>query len=256
MGLCEDDKRRYIEKLTFKGKCFPDPYEVSEASWKDDVDLWPQLEWPNIYHYFVHTASLYTNEEIGAYRSLEAYNYVKSGHVKKLEVYAPSGNIIFVRGAVMPSQRLSKNKPYLAWAMIEKTTGVINCGHCTCMAGVGEACSHVAATLLLIEMMCRNRRGTDGDDACTSILCQWKKTTHKVVFAKNKDIEYVNFKTKKRKPATDTEEVQVDSEKIRQCMFSVADVAPDSVLAVTLKKQKNCGKVTSGPLPPECYFAT
>ena len=68
--------------------------------------------------------------------------------------------------------------------MIEKSTGVITCGHCTCVAGAGEACSHVAAILLLIEMVCRNKRGTEADDACTSILCEWKKTSHKVEFAK------------------------------------------------------------------------
>ena len=110
VGLCADDKRRYVQKLTYKGKCFPDPYEVNEKFWKEDVDLWPHLEWPNIYHYFVHTASLYTNEEIGAYRSLEAFNYVKSGHVKKVEVYAPSEDVVFIRGAVMPSQRFVKKQ--------------------------------------------------------------------------------------------------------------------------------------------------
>ena len=136
--------------------------------------MWPHLEWPNIYHYFVHTASLYTNEEIGAYKSLEAYNYVRSGHVKKVSVHTPNGEASFVRAEVMPSQRLSKNKPYLAWAMIEKSTGVIICGHCICMAGPGEACSHVAAMLLLIEMVCRSKSEANGDDACTSILCQWK----------------------------------------------------------------------------------
>ena len=69
----------------------------------------------SIYPYFVHTARWYTNEEIEDYRSLEAYNYryqyVKSGHIKKMKCM-PKWRSRACKGAVMPSQRLSKNKPY------------------------------------------------------------------------------------------------------------------------------------------------
>ena len=46
----------------YRGKCFPDPHEVNERFWKEDVDFWPHLEWPKTSHYFAHAARLYINE--------------------------------------------------------------------------------------------------------------------------------------------------------------------------------------------------
>jgi len=38
----------------------------------------------------------------------------------------------------------------LPWVIITKSSNLISC-HCTCMAGLDEACSHVAALLLYCE---------------------------------------------------------------------------------------------------------
>ena len=32
-----------------------------------------------------------------------------------------------------------------------KQSGIVACAHCTCMAGLGEVCSHIAAVLFLME---------------------------------------------------------------------------------------------------------
>ena len=47
------------------------------------------------------------------------------------------------------SQRLSE-KPLTAWVIAEKD-GRIIAGHCDCMAGLGDTCSHVASMLWAIE---------------------------------------------------------------------------------------------------------
>lgn len=246
LALSREDKERYVQKLNFKDRTFPDPYCVDESVWVEDTKKWPYLEWPNIYHYFVHTVSLYTKEEICAYRSLEAYNYVKSGHVNGVHVYTPEdAGVTFVRGAVMPSQRLSKNMAYIVWAMIESAMGVIICGHCTCMAGAGEACSHIAAVLILMEMKSRFQ---DGEHASTSNLCQWTRTTHKVDYSRNKDIEYSKPKLSNPRHGKDKEsEVQVDYSKLKRRMEELSDLVPDSVLGQTLKKQKLVGKLPKMP---------
>ena len=41
-------------------------------------------------------------------------------------------------------------KPLQPWVAAERT-GRILAAHCTCMAGLGEACSHIAALLFSIE---------------------------------------------------------------------------------------------------------
>ena len=39
--------------------------------------------------------------------------------------------------------------PLQAWVAVEKE-GLVICSHCNCMAGLGEACSHVAALLFVV----------------------------------------------------------------------------------------------------------
>ena len=41
-------------------------------------------------------------------------------------------------------------KPLTPWVICEDT-GIILTGHCDCMAGLGESCSHVASLLWAIE---------------------------------------------------------------------------------------------------------
>lgn len=65
-------------------------------------------------------------------------------------------------------------------------------------------------------------RESENSEACTSILCQWKKTTHKVEFARNKDIKYVKPKKHADQGGKTTEtEVQIDREKLKRSISSV-----------------------------------
>ena len=56
-----------------------------------------------------------------------------------------------VLAAVSHSQKLSV-KPPEPWLIIEKKGRVLS-AHCNCMAGLGEACSHVGAVLFYIDAM-------------------------------------------------------------------------------------------------------
>jgi hypothetical protein len=44
--------------------------------------------------------------------------------------------------------------PAHCWIVCEQS-GIILHAHCTCVAGLGETCSHVAATLFYLEMYSR-----------------------------------------------------------------------------------------------------
>ena len=60
------------------------------------------------------------------------------------------------------SQRLSK--PFLKPWIASKGDGVIVAAHCTCMAGLGECCSHAAGTLFACESavnILKNKTCTD-----------------------------------------------------------------------------------------------
>lgn len=50
-----------------------------------------------------------------------------------------------VMAHVKHSQKLSA-PPLNPWIALEQS-GVVVCAHCTCMAGLGEVCSHIAALM-------------------------------------------------------------------------------------------------------------
>ena len=68
---------------------------------------------------------------------------------------------------VKHSQSMSR-PPLKPWAGI-RPDDIIICAHCNCMAGAGEACSHIAAMLYAIMAGVRMREET----SCTSTLCRW-----------------------------------------------------------------------------------
>ena len=86
-NLDAEDKDLYKKKLTLHNlEILPDPY--SSDGWKDDVSLLPDIGWPDIYHYLIHTPSTFTHESLKAYKSLEAYNLFVSGHVQDVFYHA------------------------------------------------------------------------------------------------------------------------------------------------------------------------
>lgn len=131
------DSQRYHEKLTVDGERLPDPYyQIPVEDWTRDLSGVPFVTFPDIFVYCVLRSGLYKTEEMKAYRSLEAYNYFESGFVQEiLTADVRSKSAVFVKGSVLPSQRVGqKAKPYQAWVLCKKT-GEVMTGHCTCMAG-------------------------------------------------------------------------------------------------------------------------
>lgn len=65
--------------------------------------------------------------------------------------------------------------------------GIIVAAHCSCMAGLGEACSHVAALMFAIECVVRWAK----QETCTSKPCSWAvPSCSKVEYAECTDINF------------------------------------------------------------------
>ena len=88
--------------------------------------------------------------------------------------------ILFIQ--VRHSQRF-KETPLSCWIIIEKT-GEICCAHCNCMAGLGETCTHIAATLFYLEAASR----LQGKQTSTQRKCEW------ILPSFQKDVEYLPIK--------------------------------------------------------------
>ena len=86
--------------------------------------------------------------------------------------------------------------PLSCWMIIEKS-GEVCCAHCNCMAGLGEACSHIAAVLCYVEAAFRIKE----KETCTQMKCEWVLPSYlkSVEYLPVCDIDFTSAKTKKRK---------------------------------------------------------
>ena len=82
---------------------------------------------------------------------------------------------LFLPLKVLPSQRQGiKAKLYGVWVCLHKHHGWVLTGNCTCMAGLGSACRHVAAVLFKLEAAVHFE--LNKPTASTSMLCPWKQS--------------------------------------------------------------------------------
>ena len=89
LNLESEDKKRYKEKITLSnGKLLPD-LSLLDAGKKGEVHYLPDLCFADIFNYLINTPSDYTRENLKAYKSLEAYNFLVWGHVHNI-LYHPT----------------------------------------------------------------------------------------------------------------------------------------------------------------------
>ncbi|XP_033729776.1 uncharacterized protein LOC117318968 [Pecten maximus] len=114
-----------------------------------------------------------------AYKSLDSYKYVVSGHVQVVisNPIADDCPFVALKAKVTPSQR-ARDKPHEPWVYLQKSSGTVYCAHCTCMAGLGEVCSHVGALLFKIEIGVKI--GVT-QTSSTSKACQWNTSFRKEI---------------------------------------------------------------------------
>lgn len=73
-SLDYEARKRYFHKLQTESEVLPDPYSVVNELWIDDVRMWPNLEFGDLYTYLIETKGPFTKESLKAYKSLEAFN--------------------------------------------------------------------------------------------------------------------------------------------------------------------------------------
>ena len=140
------------------------------------------------------TRSAYTMEELLAFKSLDSYNYFISGLVQYVGHVVINDNSLFL-GKVKHSQRMSEQS-LQPWIIVQRD-GQVLCAHCTCMAGIGEVCSHVGAILFYIDCQVKRRE----NKTVTDEKAYWMlpSSINKVASKSVQEIDFTSAKTKKRK---------------------------------------------------------
>lgn len=129
-----------------------------------------------------------------AYKSLEGYKYLLAGWVGDIALHEIGGkeSNVIITARVRHSQSVTAT-PLQPWIAAQKN-GIILCAHYNCMAGLGEACSHVAALLFAME----TNNCLAKETASTSKPCAWLDPNMvDVKFVPISDIDFTSPSIKK-----------------------------------------------------------
>jgi len=55
---------------------------LPQEEWVDDVTKWLTVLYGDVYNYLIESKGQYTQQSLRAFKSLEAFNYFVSGHVR------------------------------------------------------------------------------------------------------------------------------------------------------------------------------
>lgn len=124
-------RKRYQDKLGLNE--VDDPYSPqNQSKFVDDMCLWPPVEYGHIFCYFIERPGVYTRKQLLQWKSMDAYNYFQSGHVRTILINKLPRCLILM-AYVNPSQS-SPDKGHTTWVATEDDGTIITC-HCDCMAG-------------------------------------------------------------------------------------------------------------------------
>ncbi|XP_077550683.1 uncharacterized protein LOC144163887 [Haemaphysalis longicornis] len=212
--------------------------------------LWPAIT--SVTNYFLHKPC-HDGEATKAYKSADAYQYVKSGKVHNLRTAKPRPGLCILNGYVGPSQK--SGPVYECWVLATEE-GEIQDARCTCMAGLGRACSHAAAICFVVDFWMQvSTTDPDPGPAPTEVPCEWiKPRLKKVDLVESKDFSYTRHKCdpeptvpRKRK----VEEIRALPD-TAGFLKRVQEVAPNARV-FTLS---TCGPQANKPASPEAVDAT
>ena len=116
--------------------------------WTKDISSIRGYWFMKLYQYLINsTESTFDKESMRVFKSLKAYKYFADGLVRNVWAHHLEDQVV-VRGYCLSS--LKTKTTYTVYVVI-KTTGDVVGGACNCVAGKGEACSHVAALLFYLD---------------------------------------------------------------------------------------------------------
>ncbi|KAL3874229.1 hypothetical protein ACJMK2_037274 [Sinanodonta woodiana] len=195
-----------------------------QCGWTGKSDCLPRPHIKDIDNYLLHSS--HNTEDSGKMQCYRQYirglNFYKEGYIHKVMYNAISDEsaLCYVRSKCYPSM---KKGVYGQWLLLSKREPFrVEKAGCTCPAGCGEGCTHVAGLLFALKGRPVKGAADDMEDLpCTSKPCQWnrpnkrKKETRPIQDISFKRIKYENkLKEKKKKVAS----YKVDNDSFRNTL--------------------------------------
>lgn len=237
----------YKTKLKIDGLAIPDPYKIPHGWLNEDegMSFWPMLMYPDIFNYLMFYPAELGSKDLNDYKNSKAYSYYKSGWLKPLLYHELSGSkFCLFKGECRKSQSI--HDPYHAlWLVIEKKNVKIRACHCTCMAGMGQSCNHVAAAMYRIEAAVRLGLTKP---SCTSKANEWLPSRQDVAPTKIKNLDFSreNFaqRGKQKRPLVHTTKekynplalTHIKQLTLNDIAAAIEDVVPESILFTAVPK--------------------
>ena len=179
----------YDSKLLVEGVRIPDPFAIANGWVPEDesVKLWPMTLYPDIFNFLSFYPSELKSQDLNDYKLSKAYSYYSTGWLNPLSYHpvSESSTVCVLKSACKQSQRIN-DTPHKLWVCLAKKSGKILKAHCTCMAGIGQTCNHVAAALFRIEAAVR--MGLT-NPSCTTTACEWLPNNKAVRMTRIKDLK-------------------------------------------------------------------
>ena len=97
-SLSAENRQMHDEKLKFTTGI--DPYAVRDNFYSQSMDEWPEIEFPDIMNYLLFSTSMFTKEQLKAYKSLQSYQYFVAGWVRSTFVGKATEDTIILIGKV------------------------------------------------------------------------------------------------------------------------------------------------------------
>ena len=156
-----------------------------ENGWTSDIREMPEVRITNIINYLLAAHDItvkteggdfeeYSESSLKSYKALRAYDLWESGNIHSL-TYNPLEAVYdfcSLRCTANPSGDTSGTQ--YSVVVVFKTSGEPVGGSCSCVAGQGEACTHIAGLLFAAEdFVSRGYKSLSDQLATTEKLCKW-----------------------------------------------------------------------------------
>lgn len=155
-------------------------FSRSEIKWAKNLCNVPDFTIEKLKNYLVESRDkTFDKDTTRAYKSLKAYKYFAEGYVQKIGHSVVDGeDAYYIKAEVMASMT---HRAYPTFVCLDRRTGDPIGASCACVAGKGEACSHVAALLFAVEDFIANGLNQQSglseveQKSVTDRLCQWNR---------------------------------------------------------------------------------